>query len=285
MNVDPGSDLDHPSPVSGRPGHWFEPLADHMGSAYLRYSFTKGTVQEIDTIISMTSLAPGARVLDVGCGPGRHSLELARRDFDVVGLDVARRFVELAREAAAAEGLDRCRFVRGDVGWLADLDVGRFDLVLSLCQGAFGLSGGPESAASSPMGTPVELDEPILSAMAGALNPGGRLVVSAFSSYFHLAHTRPDQPNGAPSDDLPGETFDAATGVNHEWTTVRDSNGIGRNAQLWTTCYTPRELRLLARLVGLRPGPVYGVTPGDYGPYRPTVDHPELLLLAATAEE
>ena len=31
--------------------HWFEPLADHLGSAYLRYSFTKGTANEVDAVV------------------------------------------------------------------------------------------------------------------------------------------------------------------------------------------------------------------------------------------
>ena len=39
--------------------HWFEPIADHLGSAYLRYSFTKGTVQEVDHIVAALGLAPG----------------------------------------------------------------------------------------------------------------------------------------------------------------------------------------------------------------------------------
>ena len=59
--------------------HWFEPIAEHLGAAYLRYSFTKGTVQEVDHLVGALGLEPGTRVLDVGCGPGRHAHELARR--------------------------------------------------------------------------------------------------------------------------------------------------------------------------------------------------------------
>ena len=80
--------------------HWFEPLAEHMGAAYLRYSFTKGTVREIDYLIDALQLQPGMRVLDVGCGPGRHAHELARRGIAVHGIDISQSFVEIAVAAA-----------------------------------------------------------------------------------------------------------------------------------------------------------------------------------------
>jgi cyclopropane fatty-acyl-phospholipid synthase-like methyltransferase len=67
--------------------HWFEPIAEHLGRAYLRYSFTKGTVQEVDFLVETLGLEPGMRVLDVGCGPGRHSHELARRGVVVAVVD------------------------------------------------------------------------------------------------------------------------------------------------------------------------------------------------------
>ena len=79
------------------PEHWFEPIADHLGAAYLRYSFTKGTVQEVDFLVDALGLEPGQRVLDVGCGPGRHAHELARRGIAVHGIDISHRFVDLAR--------------------------------------------------------------------------------------------------------------------------------------------------------------------------------------------
>ena len=92
--------------------HWFEGLADHLGSAYLRYSFTKGTEQEVEFLVGALGLGPGTRVLDVGCGPGRHSLALAARGIEVVGVDISQRFVDLA--TAATPAVHPARFERLD---------------------------------------------------------------------------------------------------------------------------------------------------------------------------
>jgi len=83
--------------------HWFEDLASHMKAAYLRYSFTKGTVQEVDYILEATRATVGSFFIDVGCGPGRHSLELARRGMHVRGIDVSQDFVDIAQQDAATQ--------------------------------------------------------------------------------------------------------------------------------------------------------------------------------------
>ncbi|MDP1821182.1 MAG: class I SAM-dependent methyltransferase [Acidimicrobiales bacterium] len=235
-------------------GHWFEPIADHLGAAYLRYSFTKGTEQEVSFLVEALGLEPGMRVLDVGCGPGRHAHALARHGLEVVGVDISQRFVDLAGQSAPAGAT----FHRADarrLGFTAE-----FDVAISLCQGAFGLAGGP--------GARIDGDGVVLEGIARALRPGGRAAVSAFSSYFQVRFLEEHQH------------FDADAGVNLERTTVKDEDGRDAEVDLWTTCFTPRELRLLAAAAGLEVEHIWSVSPGAYRADPPTIHSHELLLVA-----
>ena len=156
--------------------HWFEDLADHLGSAYDRYAHTKGTVQEVDHVIAALGLVPPERVLDVGCGTGRHALELARRGIEVHGIDISQRFVDIARSRAGDErndGMQAVRsspatFERGDARSMAF--VAEFDAVICLCQGAFGMM------------TAEGEDAAVIAGMARAMRPGGRLARSMRTS-------------------------------------------------------------------------------------------------------
>jgi 2-polyprenyl-3-methyl-5-hydroxy-6-metoxy-1,4-benzoquinol methylase len=76
---------------------WLDEIALHVRE--------ERTGQEIDFVLERLELAPGARVLDVACGHGRHSLELARRGFDVTGVDLSPRAIAFARDAAERDGL------------------------------------------------------------------------------------------------------------------------------------------------------------------------------------
>lgn len=229
--------------------HWFEPIAAHLGKAYLRYSFTKGTVQEIDHIVQVLELRPGTRVLDVGCGPGRHSYELARRGIAVHGIDISARFVELAQQDAP----DGATFERLDARSMP-FDA-EFDAVVCLCQGAFGLMTAQGD------------DRLVVAQMAKALRPGGRLALSAFNAYFAVKYHVE-------------ATFDAATGINHERTEVRDEAGRVVEVDLWTGCYTPRELRMLLSDTGFVVDSISSVEPGAYGNGVPTTETPEFLVVA-----
>ena len=167
-------------------------------------------------------------------------------------MDISRRFVDIA-VARTPDGAP-ASFVRGDARELTyDQE---FDAAISLCQGAFGL-----------VGPGADLD--VLGGMHCALRPGGRVAVSAFSSYFQVKYPQPDG------------TFDAATGIHHERTTIKDEDGVDAPAELWTTCYTARELGLLFERAGFAVDDVWSVEPGRYGRNDVTIESAELLVVAS----
>ena len=240
--------------------HWFEDLADHMGTAYDRYAHTKGTVQEVDHVVSALGLAPGDRVLDVGCGTGRHAIELAGRGIDVHGIDISQTFIDIARSRASDERDPTQRgvrssatFERGDARSLPF--EAEFDAVICLCQGAFGMMTADGDDAA------------VVAGLARSLRPGGRLALSAFNAYFAVKY----------HDDA---EFDARTGVSHEVTEIRSESGTSRRVDLWTGCYTPRELRLLLGAHGFEVDSISSVEPGAYGSASATTESPEFLVLA-----
>ena len=94
------------------------------------------TEGEIDRALAMLRPEEGARVLDLACGTGRHSIELARRGFSVLGVDIAPDLLEIAAGEAELQSVDGVSFEEADLREL-DFDA-EFDLVLSLNDGAVG---------------------------------------------------------------------------------------------------------------------------------------------------
>ena len=237
--------------------HWFEDLASHMKDAYLRYSFTKGTSQEVDFILATTGAEVGSLFIDVGCGPGRHSLELARRGMCVTGIDVSQDFIDIAQRNSAAELLVSAEFLRLDARDLinhAPLHA-KFDFAICLCQGAFVLMVDDQQ------------DVEILAGIRRSLKDNGVLVLSAFNAYFSVKHH-------ADAD------FDALSGVSHETTDIRNELGEVKNVDLWTGCYTPRELRMVFNLAGFDILSISSVEPGQYSNAECSTESPEFLVVA-----
>lgn len=239
------SHLPHP----GAP--FFEEVAETLGTSYLRYSFTKGTAQETAFLLELLDLQPGARILDVGCGPGRHAVEFAKAGLAVTGVDVSGRFLVLAADAARAAGVG-ASFFEVDARQMPFDD--EFEAVVSICQGGFGLMGKDDAL--------------VLRRMAEALKKNGVAVITAFSSLYEAKNPREKA------------TLDPDAGIVHEKTIIKDESGTDHEVDLWTGVYTPRELRLLALGVGLVPEHIWSVEPGNFAKRVPDLEHPEFMMVA-----
>lgn len=115
----------------------------------------------VDAIQRLSGVAPGAAVLDMCCGTGRHALEFAARGFRVTGVDITGPYVQAARDSADAMGLS-VEFIQADArAWCRP---GAFGLAVNLFT-SFGYF--PTRAE----------DEQMLARITDSLAPGGVLVV------------------------------------------------------------------------------------------------------------
>ena len=84
---------------------WYETLFANYGQAYDKECFTQGTVGEVDFVERELGSDRSKLILDIGCGTGRHAIELAGRGYGVTGFDLSEGQIRRAREKAAAAGV------------------------------------------------------------------------------------------------------------------------------------------------------------------------------------
>src|SRR5437870_13900235 len=87
------------------------------------------TPVEIDQLEALLTLRPPCRILELPCGQGRHAIELARRGYDVTGVDLSPYLLRVAKARAEAAGVG-VRWLEGDMR--RPLAGDTFDLVLNL---------------------------------------------------------------------------------------------------------------------------------------------------------
>lgn len=152
------------------PQDWYETAFTGMSADM---AWTERTGSEIDRALTMLRPEGGERILDLACGTGRHSLELVRRGFSVVGVEIGEELVEIARKDAAEQGLE-AEFVQGD---LRELDYeAEFDIVLNLNDGAVGYFETDEE------------NHRTFEIISRALKPGGQNLIQVPNVLYARSH-------------------------------------------------------------------------------------------------
>ncbi len=236
---------------------------DEYLKIYLHQFSPERTESEVDFIESALALPPGAQVLDLACGGGRHAVRMARRGYRVTGVDFNPQYLDLARAEAKRAAVE--------VEWVARdmraLDYeSRFDGVYSFFT-SFGYYSDEDN-------------ETVLSQIARALKPGGRLLLDMMNRDWLLTH--PQTRSWSQREDgallMEEVSIDLRSSrVISKLTLIEPDKGAGPVKQFDLRAYTCAELGALLRRGGLEVREVWGGA--DRSAY--SSESRRLVLLAA----
>lgn len=174
------------------PPDWYR-TAFPVGATVYR-PWAEETEAEIDRVLAMLRPPDGARILDLACGTGRHSIELARRGFAVVGVDIADDLLEVAFGEAENKSIENVTFLEADLRGLEYEE--EFDVVLNLNDGAIGYFETEED------------NHRTFEVIAASLRPGGSNLLQLPNVLYAETH-------------LPQKTWIAGNGmvelIDHRW--------------------------------------------------------------------
>jgi len=238
----------------------WEQFFDQAADSYRKWMFTHHTEAEAAFLVEELAQPRGSSILDIGCGTGRHAIELARLGYHVTGVDLSSRMLEHARGAAEVAGVN-IELIHADATtYTPDR---RFDAAICLCEGAFTLIGAGDDAW--------EHDLAILRVVRDALRPGGRFVLTALNGLRSIRRATPD--------DVSAGRFDPLAMVETGPIEIAPA-GPMFDASLRQRSYVPTELMLMLKLAGLRVDHVWGGTAGNWGRRPVDLDEVEIMITA-----
>ena len=241
----------------------WERFFDAHAPVYEENVFTKNTLREVDFLLEELSLRPGGSILDVGCGTGRHSIELAKRGFSVTGIDLSSEMLAKAAAAADTAGVT--------VDWVHS-DATRFslskkyDAAICLCEGAFGLLGQADDPIEQPLA--------IVCNMSRSLKPQAKSVFTVLNGAAMLRkYSNKDVEEGR---------FDPLTIVESSAHPPRE--GLPA-VPVRERAFVPTELVLVLRLAGMSVVSMWGGTAGNWGRRPLDLDEMEIMIVACKTDE
>lgn len=243
----------------------WEKFFDGHASEYMENIFTKNTLAEVDFLIEELDLTPGQFILDVGCGTGRHAVELAKRGFDVTGVDLSAGMLAQAQQAAEAASVE-VEWVKADATKYEPARA--FDAAICLCEGAFGLLGSSSD--------PIEHDLNILRTVNAALKPEGRFLMTVLSALRHVRAATPEEAAAG--------IYDTHSMAKREVMTMETPDGP-QEVTVRERGYTPTELTLLCRVAGLQVTDLWGGTAGAWNRESLKLDEFEIMITGVKAGE
>ena len=230
---------------------WYEKLFENYSEKYDKEIFTQGTIGECDFIEKELKFDKSLKILDVGCGTGRHSIELSKRGYLITGIDLSESQLKKAKEKAKANNLN-INFLKHDARNLPFENY--FDVVIMLCEGGFSL---------------METDEmnfEILKNVSKSLKNSAKFIFTTLNGLFPLYHSINDfrGENNHQGAHYKSETFDLMTFRDHNITTFTDDDENEHQIECNERYYVPSEITWLLKSLGFNKIEIFGAKIGAY---------------------
>lgn len=248
---------------------WYEKLFENYSEKYEKENFTKGTMGECDFIEKEIHHDKSLHILDVGCGTGRHSIELGKRGYTVKGIDLSQNMLGKARQKAKEQGLN-LDFQQHDARKLPFSQ--EFDLAIMLCEGGF------------PLMETDEMNFEILKGVTRALKENGKLIFTTLNGLFPLYHSVEEfcaSESETGNATYRSNTFDLMTFRDHNITQMEDDQGHLIELECNERYYVPSEITWLLKTLGYDKIDIYGARLGAFSRNDPlTTEDFEMLVIA-----
>jgi 2-polyprenyl-3-methyl-5-hydroxy-6-metoxy-1,4-benzoquinol methylase len=248
---------------------WYETLFENYGQQYDNESFVQGTTGECDFIEKETGFKKDTRILDIGCGTGRHSIEMAKRGYKITGIDLSDSVLNRAKLKAKEQNLD-IDFQKHDARNLPFSE--EFDLAMMICEGAF------------PLMETDEMNYQILGNASLALKSSGKLIFTTLNGLFPLFHSVKEflassAKEGSASYD--NHSFDLMTFRDYNITTVTDDSGKKIDLDCNERYYVPSEITWLLKSLNFKTIDIFGAKLGAFSrDDKLTTEDFEMLIIA-----
>jgi 2-polyprenyl-3-methyl-5-hydroxy-6-metoxy-1,4-benzoquinol methylase len=248
---------------------WYEILFENYGQKYDNESFTQGTIGECDFIEQELKSDKSLKILDVGCGTGRHSIELSKRGYSVTGIDLSESQLSRAREKAIQNNL-KIDFLKHDARNLPFHD--EFDVAIMICEGAF------------PLMETDEMNYEILKNVTKSLKSRGKFIFTTLNGLFPLYHSVKefyDSTVNKGNATYRSNTFDLMTFRDYNITEVEDDLGNKRSLESNERYYVPSEISWLLKSLGYNKIEIFETKLGAFSRNdRLTTEDFEMLVIA-----
>ncbi|MDD3670379.1 MAG: class I SAM-dependent methyltransferase [Sphaerochaetaceae bacterium] len=250
-------------------GQWYETLFENYGEQYDRESFTRGTLGECDFIEKELNYDKSLNIIDIGCGTGRHAIELTKRGYTVTGIDLSESQLKKAREKAERENL-KIEFLKRDARSLPYVNL--FDVAIMLCEGGF------------PLMETDEMNFEILKNVTKSLKSSAKFIFTTLNGLFPLFNSIDDfHETGAKEEGshYKSNSFDVMTMRDYNVTTFTDDDGYEHKIECNERYYMPSEIRWLLKSLGFDTIEIFGAKIGAFSREdQLTKDDFEMLVVA-----